>query len=117
MGHGFNFQDAAKQVASDFPETIFIISTGDTVTDNVSPLVFAIEESVYLLGMIAGAMTQTNKLGIVGGENIAAINSMFTAFEEGAKSVNPDVVARWVYVGNWSDIGKGKELALAHIFD
>ena len=115
FGHGFGYQDPAKQVAPDFPETVFITSTGSTVTDNISPIVFAIEEPVYLLGVIAGSMTQTDKIGIVGGENISAINSMFTAFEEGAKSVNPDVVVRRAYVGNWSDIGKGKELALAHI--
>ena len=115
FGHGFGYQDPAKQVAPDFPETVFITSTGNTVTDNISPIVFAIEEPVYLLGVIAGAMTQTNKIGIVGGQNIPAINSMFTAFEEGAKHVNPDVVVRRAYVGNWSDIGKGKELALAHL--
>ena len=115
FGHGFGYQDPAKQVAPDFPETVFITSTGNTVTDNISPIVFAIEEPVYLLGVIAGLMTQTNKIGIVGGQNISAINSMFAAFEEGAKRVNPDVVVRRAYVGNWSDIGKGKELALAHI--
>ena len=115
FGHGFGYQDPAKQVAPDFPETVFITSTGNTVTDNISPIVFAIEEPVYLLGIIAGSMTQTNKIGIVGGQNIAAINSMFSAFEQGAKSVNPDIVVRRAYVGNWSDIGKGKELALAHI--
>ncbi len=115
FGHGFEYQESAKQVALDFPETVFITSTGNTVTDNISPIVFAIEEPVYLLGVIAGSMTQTNKIGIVGGQNISAINSMFTAFEQGAKSVNPDVVVRRAYVGNWSDIGKGKELAHAHI--
>ena len=115
FGHGFEYQGPAKQVAPDFPETVFITSTGSTITDNISPIVFAIEEPVYLLGIIAGSMTQTNKIGIVGGQNIAAINSMFNAFEKGAKSVNPDVVIRRTYVGNWSDIGKGKELALAHI--
>ena len=115
FGHGFGYQDPAKQVAPDFPETVFITSTGNTVTDNISPIVFAIEEPVYLLGVIAGLMTQTNRIGIVGGQNISAINSMFSAFEQGAKRVNPDVVVRRAYVGNWSDIGKGKELALAHI--
>ena len=117
FGHGFGYQDPAKQVAPDFPETVFITSTGNTVTDNISPIVFAIEEPVYLLGVIAGLMTQTNKIGIVGGENISAINSMFSAFEQGAKRGNPDVVVRRAYVGNWSDIGKGKELALAHIHE
>ena len=115
FGHGFGYQDPAKQVAPDFPETVFITSTGNTVTDNIAPIVFAIEEPVYLLGVIAGSMTQTNKIGIVGGQNISAINSMFSAFEHGAKSVDPDIVVRRAYVGNWSDIGKGKELALAHI--
>ena len=92
FGHGFGYQDPAQQVAPDFPETVFITSTGNTVTDNISPIVFAIEEPVYLLGIIAGLMTQTNNIGIVGGQNISAINSMFSAFEQGAKSVNPDVV-------------------------
>ena len=115
FGHGFEYQDPAKQVAADFPETVFITSTGNTVTDNVAPMVFAIEEPVYLLGVIAGSMTQTDKIGIVGGQNISAINSMFSAFEAGAKSVNPDALVRRAYVGNWSDIGKGKELARAHI--
>ena len=80
FGHGFGYQDPAKSVAPDFPKTVFITSTGSTVTDNISPMVFAIEEPVYLLGIIAGAMTQTDKIGIVGGENISAINSMFSAF-------------------------------------
>ena len=115
FGHGFGYQDPAKQVAPDFPETVFITSTGNTVTDNISPIVFAIEEPVYLLGVIAGSMTQTNKIGIVGGQNITAINSMFSAFEQGAQSVNPAVVVSRAYVGNWVDIGKSKELALAHI--
>ena len=115
FGHGYEYQDPAKSVASDFPETIFITSTGSTITDNISPMIFAIEEPVYLLGIIAGAMTQTNKIGIVGGQNIPAINSTFVSFEEGVKSVNPDAEVRRAYVGNWEDIGKGKELALAQI--
>ena len=115
FGHGYEFQDPAKAVASDFPETIFITSSGGTVTDNISPVNFRVEQPAYLLGMIAGMMTQTNKLGVMGGQNIPSVNSTFMAFEGGAKSVNPDVEVSWVYVGNWEDIGKGKELALAQI--
>ena len=115
FGHGFEYQDPAKEVAPDFPETVFITSSGSTITDNISPMIFGIEEPVYLLGIIAGSMTQTNKIGIVGGQNIPAINSTFVAFENGVKSVNPDAEVRRAYVGNWEDIGKGKELALAQI--
>ena len=115
FGHGYEFQDPAKAVAADFPETIFITSSGGTITDNISPVNFRVEEPAYLLGMIAGMMTKTNKLGVMGGQNIPSVNSTFMAFEGGAKSVNPEVEVSWVYVGNWEDIGKGKELALAQI--
>ena len=115
FGHGYEFQDPAKAVAPDFPETIFITSSGGTITDNISPVNFRVEQAAYLLGIIAGKMTQTNKLGVMGGQNIPSVNSTFMAFEGGAKSVNPEVAVSWVYVGNWEDIGKGKELALAQI--
>ena len=115
FGHGYEFQDPARAVASDFPETIFITSSGGTITDNISPVNFRVEQAAYLLGMIAGMMTNTNKLGVMGGQNIPSVNSTFMAFEGGAKSVNPDAEVSWVYVGNWEDIGKGKELALAQI--
>ena len=115
FGHGYEFQDPAKAVAPDFPETIFITSSGGTITDNISPVNFRVEQAAYLLGMIAGAMTNTNKLGVMGGQNIPSVNSTFMAFEGGAKSVNPEVEISRVYVGNWEDIGKGKELALAQI--
>ena len=115
FGHGYEFQDPAKAVAPDFPETIFITSSGGTITDNISPVNFRVEQAAYLLGIIAGMMTNTNKLGVMGGQNIPSVNSTFMAFEGGAKSVNPDAEVSWVYVGNWEDIGKGKELALAQI--
>ena len=115
FGHGYEFQDHAKAVAPDFPKTIFITSSGGTITNNISPVNFRVEQAAYLLGMIAGEMTQTNKLGVMGGQNIPSVNSTFMAFEGGAKSVNPEVEVSWVYVGNWEDIGKGKELALAQI--
>ena len=115
FGHGYEFQDPAKAVAPDFPETIFITSSGGTITDNISPVNFRVEQAAYLLGMIAGMMTNTDKLGVMGGQNIPSVNSTFMAFEGGAKSVNPDAEVSWVYVGNWEDIGKGKELALAQI--
>ena len=115
FGHGFEYQDPAKSVAPDFPETVFITSTGNTVTDNISPMIFGIEEPVYLAGIVAGSMTQTGKIGILGGQNIAPINSAFVAFENGVESVNPNAEVRRSYVGNWEDIGKGKELSLAQI--
>ena len=115
FGHGFEYQEAAKSVAPDFPDTVFITTSGNTVLDNVASIVFELEEATYLLGVIAGTMTQTGKIGLIGGMNIPPINSTFHAFEEGAKSVNPDIKISTSYVGDWENIGKAKELALSQV--
>ena len=60
-------------------------------------------------------MSQTGKIGLIGGMNIPPINSTFHALEEGAKSVNPDIKVSTSYVGDWENIGKAKELALSQI--
>ena len=115
FGHGFEYQEAAKAVAPDFPHTVFITTSGNTVLKNVSPIVFELEEATYLLGIISGMMTKTGKIGLVGGMNIPSINSTFIAFEAGAKSVNPDIKVSKSYVGDWENIGKAKELTLSQI--
>ncbi|MBI1925916.1 BMP family protein [Candidatus Poribacteria bacterium] len=115
FGHGFEYQEAAKAVAPDFPDTVFITTSGNTVLKNVSPIVFELEEATYLLGIISGMMTKTGKIGLVGGMNIPSINSTFIAFETGAKSVNPDIKVSKSYVGDWENIGKAKELTLSQI--
>ncbi len=115
FGHGFEYQEPARAVAADFPDTVFITTSGNTVLENVSPIVFELEEATYLLGIIAGAMTKTGKVGLVGGMNIPPINSTFLAFEEGAKSIKPTVKVSRSYVGDWENISKAKELALSQI--
>jgi len=115
FGHGFEYQEPARAVAADFPDTVFITTSGNTVLANVSPIVFELEEATYLLGIIAGAMTKTGKVGLVGGMNIPPINSTFFAFEEGAKSIKPTIKVSRSYVGDWENISKAKELALSQI--
>ena len=115
FGHGFEYQEPAKAVAPDFPDTVFITTSGNTVLKNVSPIVFELEEATYLLGIISGMMTKTEKVGLVGGMNIPPINSTFIAFEAGAKSVNPNIKVSRSYVGDWENIGKAKELTLSQI--
>lgn len=115
FGHGYEFQDPAKLTAPDFPETIFITSSGGTITKNISPMVFRLEQATYLFGVLAGDLTKTNKIGIIGGQSMPAINSKFQAFEAGVRLSNPDAKIIKGYVGNWVDIGKAKELALAQV--
>jgi basic membrane protein A len=113
FGHGFEFQDAAAAVAPDFPKTVFITTSGNTVRPNVAPLRFMLEEATYLEGMLAASMSKTGKAGVVGGMEIPSVKSTIIAFTAGAKAVRPDFTVVTSYVGNWEDVGAAKEAALA----
>jgi len=115
FGHGFEFQDAAAAVAPDFPSTVFITTSGNTVRANVAPLRFMLEESTYLAGMLAASMSKSGKLGVVGGMEIPSVKSTVIAFTAGAKAVRPDISIATSYIGNWEDVGAAKEAALAHV--
>ena len=82
---------------------------------NLASFEFKNEECGYLAGVLAGLMTKTNKVGAVGGWEIPSIVRAINAFEDGAKSVNPDVEVFTAYTGSWDDIAKGKEDGLALI--
>lgn len=113
FGHGFEFQDAAAAVSVDFPDTVFITTSGNTVRKNVAPLRFLLEEAAYLEGMLAAMLSKTKRAGAVGGMEIPSVKSTLLAFEAGAKSVDPDFRVITSYVGNWEDVGAAKEAASA----
>ena len=115
IGHGFEFQDAAERVAPDHPETVFIVTSGNRVGDNVAPVVFGFDEPSYLAGVLAGHLTRSGVVGLIGGTELPPVRSSFHSFEAGVKSVRRDARLITAYVGNWDDISAGKEQALAQI--
>lgn len=115
FGHGFEFQDAAKRVGPDFPKTVYITTSSASSGNNVGGIEFAFGEASYLAGMLAGSITRTNILGLIGGTELPPVKEGFTAFEAGARSVNPKVRVLVSYIGNWDDASAGKEQALAQI--
>lgn len=115
FGHGFEFQDAAMRVAPSFPNTVYVTTSGNSVAKNVAGADFAFEEASYIAGMIAGRMTSSNTLGVIGGTELPPVKRSFAAFEQGARSVNPKVRVLLSYIGNWDDASAGKEQAIAQI--
>jgi basic membrane lipoprotein Med (substrate-binding protein (PBP1-ABC) superfamily) len=115
FGHGFEFQDAAAAVAPDFPKTVFITTSGNTVRPNVAPLRFMLEEATYLEGMLTAMMSKTGKAGAVGGMAIPSVKSTILAYEAGARAVNPNFTVVTSYVGNWEDVGAAKAASQALI--
>ncbi len=115
FGHGFEFQDAAAKVSADFPDSVFITTSGSTVRRNVAPIRFMLEEATYLMGMMSALISKTGKAGAVGGVEIPPLKSTFMAFEAGAKSVNPNFQVVISYIATWEDVGAAKQAALALI--
>ncbi|HVX89891.1 MAG TPA: BMP family protein, partial [Gemmatimonadales bacterium] len=115
FGHGFEFQGIAERVGADFPNTIFVITSGERVNGRVTPLIFRIEEATYLAGMVAGGMTRSNIIGFVGGMQLPPIEKGYQGWTNGARAVNRSVQSRVSYVGNFDDAAAGKEQALAQI--
>jgi basic membrane lipoprotein Med (substrate-binding protein (PBP1-ABC) superfamily) len=115
FGHGFEFQDAAMKAGAQFPKTVFITTSGSSVSKNVAPMVFELEQATYLLGIIAARESKTGKAGLVGGMNLPSIASTFLAFKAGAQSVNPKFEVKEVYTGNFDDVGAAKLATLSLI--
>ena len=115
FGHGFEFQDAAKRVAPEFQKTIFVTTSGTTAGPNLAGMTFGFSDASYLAGILAAAMTKTNKLGVIGGTELPPVVASFRAFQQGARTVNPNIEIVTSYIGNWDDVSAGKEQALAQI--
>ena len=74
-----------------------------------------IQEPAYLSGMIAGGMSKSNKIGMVGGFPIPEVNRLMHAFMAGAKETNPKVEFTVSFINSWFDPPKAKEAAFAMI--
>ena len=119
IGVGFAQAPIMEQVAKDYPNIHFAIIDGVSELPNVASLVFKEHEGSYLVGIIAARTTQTGTIGFLGGMDIGLIHRFEKGYEEGAKSVNPNIRVIQNYVGvtdsAWNNPGKGKELSLAQI--
>ena len=115
FGHGFEYQDAAKEAGAQFPNTYFVTTSGSTIAHNVAPMRFQIEEATYLLGVIAARESKTGKAGLVGGINVPSIASSFLAFKAGAHFFFNDTATTEIYTGNFDDLGAAKLATLSLI--
>jgi basic membrane protein A and related proteins len=115
IGHGFEFQDAARRVGPDFPRTVYVTTSGTTFGGNVAGIAFAFADASYLAGILAGSLTHADTIGVIGGTELPPVKESFEAFARGAKSVKPAVTILTSYIGNWDDVSAGKEQALAQI--
>lgn len=113
FGHGFQFMEPIVKVAEQFPETKFCLGTGYKTLDNTCVYDVHLQSGGYLMGVMAASMTETGKIGVVGGGNVSEIFRGHEAYKYGAKQVNPDIEIQEVYTGDWTDSAGAKEAAIS----
>jgi basic membrane lipoprotein Med (substrate-binding protein (PBP1-ABC) superfamily) len=116
FGDAFGNEEAVRRVAKDYPGIAFVFgSGGGPVEPNFSVFDNWIHEPAYLSGMLAGGLSKSNVVGVVGGLPVPEVNRIVNAFIAGAKEVNPEVDVKTSFINSWFDPAAAKEAAVAQI--
>jgi basic membrane protein A len=107
----FGYMEPTLKVAKLFPKVRFEHATGFKTAPNVVTYEARFYEGAYLLGVVAGKTTKTNTLGFVGSFPIPEVVRNINAFTLGARSVNPAVRTKVIWVDTWYDPGKERQAA------
>jgi len=115
FGTTFGYMDPMGKVAADFKDVKFEHATGYKTAENLRTYDSRTYEGAYMAGVIAGKMTKSNTLGVVGSVPIPEVVRNINSFTLGAQSVNPKVKTKVVWVGDWYKPAKETEAATALI--
>ena len=115
FGTTFGYMEPMLKVAADSKDVKFEHATGYKQADNLRTYDSRTYEGAYMAGVIAGKMTKTNTLGVVGSVPILEVLRNINSFTLGAQSVNPKIKTRVVWVGDWFNPPKETEAATSLI--
>jgi basic membrane lipoprotein Med (substrate-binding protein (PBP1-ABC) superfamily) len=116
VGESFAVEAAARKVAKDYPKVSFLMgSSGKPQEPNFSVFDNYIQEPAYLSGLVAGGISKSGKIGMVGGFPIPEVNRLMNAFMTGVREVNPKAEFTITFINSWFDPPKAKEAAFAMI--
>jgi basic membrane protein A len=107
----FGFMNPTEKVAKQFPKVKFAHCTGYKRAPNLATYSARFYEGRYLTGLIAGRMTKSNVIGYVAAFPIPEVVQGINAVTIAARSVNPNVVTKVVFVSSWFDPGKERAAA------
>ena len=116
FGDAFGNEEAVRRVARDYPEIAFVFGSGlGPSQPNFSVFDNWIHEPAYLSGLLAGSLTESNVIGVVGGYPVPEVNRIINAFVQGATEANPEAEVLVTFLNSWFDPAAAKEAALAQI--
>lgn len=121
---GYQFDSYLEEIVDNNPETLFVYSDGTSALDkeNVISVSYREHEGSYLAGILAASMTTRTELkgmndkkvvGFLGAIDTTTINNFKVGFTQGVKSIDENIEVKTLYVGDFNDPAKGKELALS----
>jgi len=112
IGEVFAVEDAARQVARDYPDKAYLMGSSFLPKDdtpNFAVFDNYIQDASYLSGIIAGAMTKSKNIGMVGGFPIPEVNRLMHAFMAGVREMAPDTTFQVAFIGSWFDPPKARK--------
>lgn len=107
----FGYMEQTLKAAKSYPKVEFYHNTGYKTAPNVHTYNSRMYEPAYLAGIIAGHLTKSNVLGFVASFPIPEVVRNINAYTMGARSVNPKVTTKVVWVSTWFDPSKERQAA------
>ncbi len=111
IGLGYMVQEGLEVVAKDNPDQQFLLIDSVSTLENVTSVMFKVDEASYLAGIVAAETTETDHIGFVGGQDVELIQTFYNGFEAGAQSVNPEIQIEKAYAGTFGDEKLGASIA------
>lgn len=113
IGVGNTMAGDIKTQSENYPDLNFAIidETYDKIPENVTPILFKENEAAFLTGLIAGKVTETNKVGFIGGMENQVIYRFLYGYKYGVDQANDKVELQTQFAGTFADAAKGKSIA------
>jgi basic membrane lipoprotein Med (substrate-binding protein (PBP1-ABC) superfamily) len=116
IGDAFAAEEAVRKVAAEFPDIPFAFGSGEGPAEpNMSVFDNWLQDPAYLAGMLAGGLTETDTIGVVGAMPIPEVNRIVNAFVQGVKETNPEATVKVSFINSFFDPAAAKQAAQAHV--
>ncbi|MGE0239300.1 MAG: BMP family protein [Parvibaculaceae bacterium] len=116
VSDSFSNEEGFRAMAKDYPDTKFLMASSfGPEAGNYAVFDNFIQDASYLTGLIAGGITKSGVIGMVGGYPIPEVNRLMNAFKAGVLETRPDAKFLVTFIGSWFDPPKAKEAAFAQI--
>ena len=116
IGDAFAAEEAVRKVAAEFPDIPFAFGSGEKPqAPNLSVFDNWLQDPAYLAGMLAGGLTKSNTIGVVGAMPIPEVNRIVNAFVQGAKETNPKATVKVSFINSFFDPATAKQAAQAQL--